>query len=158
MKTSSRHFFGIDLGTSSCSIAYVADDPRLRTAQTVTVRTLVNPRNFRDSRAYLHQGMFGFENEVQAFGREPRIYGMRLVFPPDGERATAFSLRIESYSNDPRSLYLENQASFGPLLADPVLQPIEDNVLATYRFVVEETLRFVSRFDVPIEQAGGGGP
>jgi hypothetical protein len=127
------------------------------TAQTVTVRTLVNPRNFRDSRAYLRQGMFGFEDEVQAFGREPRIYGMRLVFPPDEQHPNAFSLRIESYSSDPRSLYLENQASFGPLVADPVLQPIEDNVLATYRFVVEETLRFVSRFDAPIEQAGGGG-
>ena len=40
MKVSSRHFFGIDLGTSSCSIAYVADDPRQRTAQTVTVQTV----------------------------------------------------------------------------------------------------------------------
>ena len=40
MKTSSRHFFGIDLGTSSCSIAYVADDPRQRNAQLVTVQTV----------------------------------------------------------------------------------------------------------------------
>ena len=40
MKTSSRHFFGIDLGTSSCSIAYVADDPRQRDAQIVTVQTV----------------------------------------------------------------------------------------------------------------------
>ena len=40
MKTSSRHFFGIDLGTSSCSIAYVADDPRQREAPTVNVQTV----------------------------------------------------------------------------------------------------------------------
>jgi molecular chaperone DnaK (HSP70) len=40
MKTTGRHFFGIDLGTSSCSIAYVTDDPRQRDAQTVTVRTV----------------------------------------------------------------------------------------------------------------------
>jgi molecular chaperone DnaK len=40
MKTSSRHFFGIDLGTSSCSIAYATDDPRRRDAQTVDVRTV----------------------------------------------------------------------------------------------------------------------
>ena len=40
MKTSSRHFFGIDLGTSSCSIAYVADDPRQREAQIANVQTV----------------------------------------------------------------------------------------------------------------------
>jgi len=40
MKASSRHFFGIDLGTSSCSIAYVVDDPRQRDAQTVAVQTV----------------------------------------------------------------------------------------------------------------------
>ena len=40
MKTSSRHFFGLDLGTSSCSIAYVADDPRQRSAQMVAVTTV----------------------------------------------------------------------------------------------------------------------
>lgn len=43
MKTSSRHFFGIDLGTSNCSIAYVTDDPRQRSAQTVTVETVEVP-------------------------------------------------------------------------------------------------------------------
>ena len=43
MKTSSRHFFGIDLGTSSCSIAYVSDDPRQRDAQTVNVQTVDVP-------------------------------------------------------------------------------------------------------------------
>jgi hypothetical protein len=26
---------------------------------------------------------------------------------------------------------------------------VEDNVLSAYRFVVEETLRFVNRFDAP---------
>jgi hypothetical protein len=123
------------------------------TAQSVTVRTLVNPRNFKDSRSYLRQGMFGFGDEPEAFGREPQIYGIRLVFPPEPERPNAFSLRIESYNNDPRSLYIENQASFGPLIVDQGTTAIEENVLAAYRFVVEETLRFVSRFDASIGQA-----
>lgn len=123
------------------------------TAQSVTVRTLVNPRSFRDSRAYLKLGMFGFGDETEAFGREPQIYGIRLVFPPEGARANAFSLRIESYNNDPRSLYIENQGSFGPLLVENGLEALEENVLAAYRFVVEETLRFVARFDQPAPQA-----
>lgn len=128
------------------------------TAQQVTVRTLVNPRTFKDSRAYLKSGMFGFDDEVQAFGRDPQLYGIRLVFQPDPEKgqSSAFSLRIESFNNDPRSLYIENQASFGPVMVEHGLEPIEENVLCAYRFVVEETLRFISRFDAPQQTADGG--
>ncbi len=40
MKTAGRHYFGIDLGTSSCSIAYVTDDPRQRDAKILAVQTV----------------------------------------------------------------------------------------------------------------------
>ena len=43
MKTSGRHFIGIDLGTSSCSVAYVVDDPRQRDARTVPVQVVTVP-------------------------------------------------------------------------------------------------------------------
>lgn len=119
------------------------------TAQQVTVRTLVNTRSFKDSRAYLKQGMFGFDDQVEAFGREPQLYGIRLVFPPDPGHTSAYSLRIESFNNDPRSLYIENQASFGPIMVEQGLDPVEENILDAYRFVVEESLRFVARFDAP---------
>ena len=119
------------------------------TAQQVTVPTLVNPRSFKDSRAYLKQGMFGFDDQVEAFGGEPQLYGIRLVFPPDPGHTNAYSLRIESFNNDPRSLYIENQASFGPIMVEQGLDPVEQNILDAYRFVVEESLRFVSRFDAP---------
>jgi hypothetical protein len=121
------------------------------TAQQVTIRTLVNPRTFKDSRAYLKSGMFGFDDQVEAFARDPQLYGIRLVFQPDPEKgqSSAFSLRIESFNNDPRSLYIENQASFGPIMVEQGLDGVEDNVLSAYRFVVEETLRFVNRFDAP---------
>jgi molecular chaperone DnaK len=36
-------YFGIDLGTSSCSVAYVVDDPRQRTSQIVSVQTVDVP-------------------------------------------------------------------------------------------------------------------
>jgi len=109
----------------------------------------VNPRSFKDSRAYLKQGMFGFDDQVEAFGREPQLYGIRLVFPPDPAHTSSYSLRIESFNNDPRSLYIENHASFGPIMVEQGLEPVEQNVLDAYRFVVEESLRFVARFDAP---------
>jgi hypothetical protein len=117
------------------------------TAQQVTIRTLVNPRTYRDSREYLKAGMFGFGDEIETFEREPQLYGMRLVFPPAGERPNAFSLRIESFNNDPRSLYIENQGNFGPLMVARGLEAVAENVEATYTFVVEQVLPFVGRFD-----------
>ncbi|HVS11140.1 MAG TPA: hypothetical protein VMS76_14820 [Planctomycetota bacterium] len=117
------------------------------TAQQVTVRTLINPRNFRDSRAYLKEGMFGFGNETDDFGREPQLYGIRMVFPPSEERPNAYSLRIESFNNDPRSVFIENQASFAPILLTGDFEAVERNVHDAYSFLVERALSFVGRFD-----------
>jgi molecular chaperone DnaK len=36
-------YFGVDLGTSSCSVAYVVDDPRQRTSQILAVQTVDVP-------------------------------------------------------------------------------------------------------------------
>lgn len=118
------------------------------TAQQVTIRTLINPRNFKDSRAFLKQGMFGFGDETSDFGREPQLYGIRMVFPPSEEQPNAYSLRIESFNNDPRSLFIENQGSFAPILVGRGLEALEQNVLGTYAFLVERSLAFIKRFDV----------
>jgi hypothetical protein len=117
------------------------------TAHQVTIRTLANPRNFRDSRAFLKEGMFGFGAQVEDFGREPQLYGLRLVFPPNEKEPNAHALRIESFQGDPRSLFLENQASYAPLLVARGLEPLEQHVHDTYDFLVERALSFVARFD-----------
>ena len=117
------------------------------TGQQVTLRSLVNPRNFRDARAFLKEGMFGFATQTEALGREPQLYGLRLVFPPEDEGSHAYAVRIESYSNDPRSLFLEIQATYGPLLVVRGLDALETRVLQTYEFLIERVLAFVARFD-----------
>jgi hypothetical protein len=127
---------------------------QILTAQQVTVRTLVNLRNFKDSRTYLKQGMFGFGQETEVFGREPQLFGLRMVFPPEQGQSEAFSLRIESYNSDPRSLYIENQATYGPLIVETGLEPVEEHILAAYRFLVDNSLRFVGAFDASTQQPG----
>ncbi|MEW6072206.1 MAG: hypothetical protein AB1726_06355 [Planctomycetota bacterium] len=117
-------------------------------AQIVTIRTLINPRNFRDSRAFLRDATFGFGEELQVFGRTPQLYGLRLVFPPQPDAPNAFTLRAESFAGDARSLFLENQGSFGPTLVAHGTAPIEENVRATYDFVVDRAFPFIARFDV----------
>jgi hypothetical protein len=118
------------------------------TGHQVTIRTLVNPRNFKDSRAYLKDGMFGFGDKVEDFAREPQLYGLRLAFPPSEQQPNAHTLRIESCNNDPRSLFLENTSAFAPLLVPRGLEPLEQNIHDAYAFLVERALAFVGRFDV----------
>jgi hypothetical protein len=121
---------------------------QLFTAQVVTIRSLVNPRNFKDSRRYLRRGMFKFGEELQAFGREPQLFGLRLVFNPTQEEPYPFNLRIESLANDPRSLFLENQGTFGPTITQNGLEPITANIQRTYDFLIERALPFLGEFDV----------
>jgi len=118
------------------------------TAQVVTVRTLVNPKHFKDSRGFLKQAVFGFGDELATLGREAQLYGMRMVFPPTPDAPCAFTLRTESFASDPRSLFLENQASFGPTIPARGLEPLTENIRATYAFLVERALPFVEHFDV----------
>ncbi len=121
------------------------------TAHQVTLRTLVNTRHWRDSRNFLKEAMFGFDGQEGEFAREPQLYGLRLVFPPSESEPNAHALRIESFHGDPRSLFLENQASFPPLLVARGLEGLEQHVQETYSFLVERALAFVGRFDARAE-------
>jgi len=139
--------FSTDLSPIDLEVAELSTLPDQSGRQQVTVRTLINPRHFRDSRQYLKEGMFGFGDEPEAFGRTPELYGLRLVFPPTPEVPNAHALRIESFSSDPRSLFLEDQASFAPVLVARGLDLLAENVEATYAFLVERSLAFVACFD-----------
>ncbi len=125
---------------------------RFFTAQQVTLRTLVNPRAFTDSRAYLKHAMFGFDDETEVFGSDPALLGIRFVFPVTPERAGTHALRIESWANDPRSLFLEIISTYAGVRADAALVQIEENIHSSYRFLTEPAMRFVAGFDT------NGGP
>lgn len=119
----------------------------LFTGQAITVRSLVNPRSFRDSRDFLKEGVLRMESELASFGRDPQLLGLRMVFPPTREEPHAFTLRVESFANDPRSLFLENTGAFGPVVVARGLDPIGVNVRATYEFLVERALPFLEHFE-----------
>jgi len=113
----------------------------------VTLRSLINPRHYRDSRTFLKEAVFGIDKEIESFERSPHLYGLRLVFPPEGEETNAFALRIESYNADLRSLYVEVQGTFGPIVVARGMDPLEASVKATYRFLLDRVLPFVAQFD-----------
>ena len=73
------------------------------------------PAHFKDSRAYLKQGMFGFDDETA--GLRARAAALRHPpgVPARGRARRAPSRCASSRSTTIRArLYIENQASFGP--------------------------------------------
>ena len=99
-------------------------------------------------REFLRRGMFGFDDEVDLLGRDPQLYGIRMVFPPDQDNPNAYSLRIESFNQDARSIFIENQANYAPILVARGLDVLSQNVDNAYQFLVEKALDFLGRFDV----------
>lgn len=120
--------------------------PQLYPLQRVTVRSLVNPRRFKDSRSFLKEGLFGFSKETEVLGREPGFYGIKLAFPVSADEPL-FSVRIESFNSDPRSIFLENQGTFRPSAGASGSEALTANIHSTYEFMVERVLPFVHAFD-----------
>jgi hypothetical protein len=120
--------------------------------QRITIRTLLNPRKFGNSIEYMRDGLFGFGDMIDAFEGQPRIYGLRMDFPPSEECRTANSLRIENYFQDERTLFMENQSSAGPVRVSDQLEHLEENVSSAYSFLIDKASSFVQAFDLRLEE------
>ena len=117
-------------------------------AAQVIVRSLINPRQWQDAREFLREAVLGLDSDgLEAFGRDPGLYGVRFSFPGESESAQPIDLRIESFQADPRSLFLELRAAHGPIRLDTGLDALEEHVHSTYRFLVDRALPFVARYD-----------
>lgn len=120
----------------------------LFTGQQCIVRSLINPRQFRDSREFLARALFRFtEDDLKTLGRPLQLLGLRLVFPRVQSQNEVYALRLESYNGDPRALFLENIGTFSPVLPAQGTEPLLANLRETYRFLTEEVLQFLGRFD-----------
>jgi hypothetical protein len=116
-------------------------------AQQVILQSLVNPRTQTDTREFLKERVFGFGDELKTLGRSSQLVGLRLGFGQESGDESAFGLRIESYTADPRSLYIEVQGTFGPATPASGLEALEGNVVKTYDFLAGRVLPFISSFD-----------
>jgi len=135
--------------------------------QTVVIHSLVNPRTSQDTRVFLRDRVLGLGEAVEPLGHPLDLVGLRLNMRPnaaplgdEGGRAedrASFALRIESWAQDARSLFIELAGNFGPIaVADAAQGPpqalsgptaLEGNVLATYRYLERNVLPFLARFD-----------
>jgi len=122
---------------------------KLFLAQQYAVRSVVNPQSSHDSREFVLRTLFGFDDTLlAAFPSPPTLAGLRLAFPPTAEQNGIFNVRVESFSSDNRSLFLETVGTFGqPVQADGI-DGLVQRFDATYDFLQDQLVAFVAQFDI----------
>ena len=120
-------------------------------AQVITLRSLVNAKNRRDTREFLAKDMLRIDAGLDAFSHHPATLGLRMAFHAKSADQPSTAVRVESYNADPQSLFLETQTTYGPLVVDRGLEAIEQRILDSYDQLTGSVLDFVSRFDRPRE-------
>ena len=117
-------------------------------AQQYVVRSLIAPRNFRDGREFLGQRLVAPGTDAwQSFGRPLQSLGVRLVFPPHDDLAQTFQVRIETWPQDSRSIWIENTGSYATPLKQTELPQLADRLAATYRHLTGPVCEFLSGLD-----------
>lgn len=116
-------------------------------AQQFVIRSLINPRQVTDSRAFVGERLLNGSHNLQAFGRPLHSVGLRLMFPQTAEHQDLFQVRIEPWSQDTRSLWVENTSSFTVAVPRDQLAMIESQVMATYRFITGPVCEYLAGYD-----------
>jgi len=116
--------------------------------QQTTVRIITAPNSFRNASEYLAKGFFKVRHEdLEPLGRPTNLFGCKLIFPPTQEEPHNFSVRVECYVRDGRSLYIENVGTFKTPIQPASLDTVEKNLKQTADFLVENVIKFLSVFD-----------
>lgn len=116
--------------------------------QQFAVRSVVNPQSTDDARAFMLQTVHGFdENLMSSFPSMPSLVGLRFSFPPDADDQAVYNVRLESFSQDNRSLFLENVGTFGRPVVASDLAKLGERFDATYDFLQDRMIEFVEQFD-----------
>ncbi len=125
---------------------------QLFVAQQFAVRSVVNAHGSSDTRQFMLRTLFGFDETVlEPLGAEPTLAGLRLAFPPDQAHGGIFNVRVESFTLDNRSLFLENVGTFGKPIVSAGLPEIGERFEHTYDFLQDRLAGFVSQFDAEEE-------
>lgn len=117
-------------------------------AQQFTVRSLIAPRHFRDGREFLSQRLIAPGNDAwNTFGRPLQSLGIRLVFPPHEPARDTYHVRVETWPQDPRSLWIENTGSFAGAIPATDAPQLANHLHATYRYLTGPVCDFLASLD-----------
>jgi hypothetical protein len=114
-----------------------------------TVRAVVTPGAFRSASDFIGTRLMNIgSGDFSAIGRPTSVFGFRLVAPATAEARDSYSVRVEVFARDPKSLYLENVGTFRQPLNRADLHTVAQSLRDTSSFVSEKLCSFLSLFDV----------
>lgn len=116
--------------------------------QQCTVRAIATPMSFPASSQFLGERLFSIgAEEVAVLGRPATLFGFRMIFPPTREAPHTFNVRVEAYTKDPKSVYMENSGTFNSPVDAKGLEALGRNMQATSDFITNRLCAFLSQFD-----------
>lgn len=116
--------------------------------QQFVVRSLITPRRVSDSREFLsHRMMAASGPNLYKLGRPIESLGVRYTFPQHDDEKEVFNVRIETWNQDPRSIWLENVGQFSRPTTSDNMPSLSDNLFSTYRFLTGPVCEFLADFD-----------
>ena len=117
-------------------------------AQQYVVRSLIAPRNFKDGREFLAQRLISpVSGAGSSFGRPMMSLGVRFVFPPHEDNQHTSQVRIETWPQDPRSIWIENASSYASPLPAAEMARVANQLAATYSHVTGPVCSFLADLD-----------
>ncbi|MFQ5507336.1 MAG: hypothetical protein ACE5F1_21430 [Planctomycetota bacterium] len=113
--------------------------------------------NFHDSREFLSGGVCGLHADAfEPFERPMGLFGMKMIFPVIDGEADFHTLRIESFNQDPRSVFIENVSTFTSAVMPDHLEEIGASMRRTYDFLRHKGLSFLATYDRSEKERGAG--
>ena len=117
-------------------------------AQQFAVRSLINPKSVNDSREFMARCVIGAPEQTwSALGRPMQSVGLSLTFPQTETENHMFRLRVETWNQDPRSVWIENVGSFTQPVPAERIPDLGNLVQTTYQFVAGPVADFLSQFE-----------
>jgi hypothetical protein len=112
------------------------------------VRTLINPKQYTDSKEFVLKALLNMDSDTfLPLDRNADILGLRFALNKPDQNVGIFNVRIESYSQDPRSLFIENVGTYRTMIKTQNLHDITGNFTNTYSYIETHVVPFLSQFD-----------
>jgi hypothetical protein len=114
----------------------------------ITIRKLVNLRQFEDGREYLIRKVFSLEDsDMKSFARPLHVIGSRMFFPPVNQELSAYDVKIESWVEDTRSIFVECSGIYSaPVDIRENSQAISSDVDRVDAFISKNVMGFLTHF------------
>ena len=114
----------------------------------ISIRKLVNLRQFEDGRDYLLKKAFSMtDDDLKPFARPLHIIGSRMFFPPVNQELSAYDVKIESWGEDTRSIFIECAGIYSaPVDTARDIAALSADVDRTDLFISKNIMDFLTHF------------